>query len=175
MTQGKRRYTEQEKADIVDRLCMLVADGNTLTAACKEVGVSRLTVYAWRQQDASITKRLDIAWDQCLEVMADEVIEIIDKTHPGQIVTVEAGKNGKPTKTTTKISDMIEHRKLRAWGRLQLLSRISTRYGRRTVLAGDPKNPITNLNARTDYSDEQLLYLIEHGKLPDEPTEDPSP
>lgn len=103
------------------------SDGGTLRAFCRQPGKPHHdTVYDWFEQDPELEKRFDKARRRGGKQMLDEMIEIADTQHAGEIRIEESveldGKEGKGAdavkvkvpgkKTTTRTEDMLGHRKL---------------------------------------------------------------
>lgn len=109
-----------------------LATGGTLRAFCRlEGSPSHVTVHSWRAADKSFSERYqkarEIGWDE----LAEECLEIADTTEIGE--TEEegetGGENGGPW-SKVKREDMLGHRKLKVWTRLQLLAKwFPKKYG----------------------------------------------
>jgi hypothetical protein len=77
------------------------------------------------------------AKEEQLQILADEIQQIADEPQPGEVVTLKGEER------EVKISDMLDHRKLRIDSRKWLLSKLAPKkYGDRTVLAGDSDQPL---------------------------------
>ena len=85
--------------------------------------------------------------------MAEETLEIADNFHLGQTEVLD----DKGSRVT--IEDMLGHRKLRIETRLKLLACWDpSKYGNRTVVSGDDKNPLV-VEASFDVFGEVLKYM----------------
>lgn len=86
-----------------ESLVQWISDGRPLTAWCREHRVGRSTVYRWVASDPEFAEQLASARQIGKQAIEDQILEIVDN---------EGGEHG----------DVYE-RKLKAWGRLQLLER----------------------------------------------------
>lgn len=92
-----------DRNDLVPKICERLAAGETLTAICKDIGISRRVVSLWRQADEEIAKQLKQAREDFNETHLDACLEISDNT------------------STDKGAVMRD--KLRIWTRMQLIAR----------------------------------------------------
>lgn len=107
--------------EIADEICRRLAEGETLRAICRDMGLSIGTVLGWVDDNRDgFAERYARARARGLEVLADELIEIADSG-----------------------SDDPQRDRLRVDTRKWLLSRLRPdRYGDRVTLAGDDDAPI---------------------------------
>lgn len=124
--------------DYADEICEWIANGQTLRAYCRQRGKPNwVTIYGWKAKDEEFARRLTEARDLGEDAIAQECLAIADTPMIGKRV-----KDG-PGGTETTREDMLGHRKLQIWTRLQLLAKWNpTKYGDRTTLAGDRDNPL---------------------------------
>ena len=68
-----KRYTDEEKADLLRRIALKLAAGRTLPLACQECGVSFNTVRQWKYQEEDVALQLDQARAECVGSAIDNV------------------------------------------------------------------------------------------------------
>lgn len=120
---GKRRrgrpttYTQE----IADAICRRLAEGETLRAICRDMGLAIGTVLGWVRDDRDgFAERYARARDIGYEVMADELIDIADGG-----------------------SDDWQRDRLRVDARKWLLAKaLPKRFGDRVTLSGDAEAPL---------------------------------
>jgi hypothetical protein len=124
--------------EYADEICGWIANGKTLRAYCRRKGKPNwVTIYRWKEQDEEFAKRLAEARDLGEDAIAQECLAIADTPMFGK--RVKEGRDG----TEITREDMLGHRKLQIWTRLQLLAKWNpTKYGDRTTLVGDKDNPL---------------------------------
>lgn len=123
--QGRPTDYTLDKADLI---CEWYSNGKTLTACCRELGISRSTLYNWMAAHDDFFVRLTRARELFADSLADECLAIADNTEEGQIVEEGTNENGAFSKI--KRVDMIDHRKLKVDTRLKLLAKWApARYG----------------------------------------------
>jgi len=104
---------------IVDEICDRLSDGVPLSIICRDAHMpSRKTVYNWMEADPNISTRIAEARDDGEEILAAQCLEIADTPQIGEVTTAKG--NGK---VEVRREDMLGHRKLRVWTRMQLLAR----------------------------------------------------
>lgn len=110
-------YTQE----IADEICRRLAEGETLRAICRDMGLAIGTVLGWVRDDRDgFAERYARARDIGYEVMADELIDIADGG-----------------------SDDWQRDRLRVDARKWLLAKaLPKRYGDRVTLAGDETAPL---------------------------------
>ncbi len=125
---------------IASEICLQISIGSLgLRAICDadERFPDPATFYRWMLSHAELREIYTRAKDEQLQILADEIQQIADEPQPGEIVTLKGDER------EVKIADMLEHRKLRIESRKWLLAKLAPKkYGDRTVLAGDPENPL---------------------------------
>ena len=115
---GRPTTYTQEKAD---EICRRLAEGETLRAICRDMGLAIGTVLGWVRDDRDgFAERYARARDIGYEVMADELIDIADGG-----------------------SDDWQRDRLRVDARKWLLAKaLPKRFGDRMTLAGDAEAPL---------------------------------
>lgn len=115
------------RSQIAQEILDWVSDGKPLREFCRiEGNPPWRTVYHWRADQPEFAKQFDLAREIGYDAIAEDALAIADTPQIGQIV-----KEG-PKGTEITHSDMTDHRKLRVWTRLQLLSKWSKRYADKT-------------------------------------------
>jgi hypothetical protein len=132
------RPVMHQMAEYGDEICEWIANGKTLRAYCRQKGKPNwVTIYRWKAQDEKFARRLAEARDLGEDAIVQECFAIADTPMIGK--RVKEGPHG----TEITRQDMLGHRKLQIWTRLQLLAKWNpTKYGDRTTLAGDKDNPL---------------------------------
>lgn len=132
----KGKYTEALAAEICERM----SNGEPLRAICRDEHMpSWGAVYAWMVEREEFAQRIARARELGADAIAEEALRIADTPLEG--VETEEDADGKVK--STKRGDMLGHRKLQIETRLKLLAKWSPKkYGDRTVVAGDPENPL---------------------------------
>jgi len=176
MTSG-RAFTEEQRHDLVRRICELMSEGMFMSHACKAVGTSRWTINNWREQDKSITQMLDAAWELGIEALAADQVQIADTPNLVTTETVEKDAKGNVVKRTSTVQDNVHRDRLRVYAREKAISVIMSRLPKRKDQGNTPANGSSmSPDDRTEYTEAQLDYIIEHGELPpDQPTEETTP
>jgi hypothetical protein len=131
-------YTKQ----IAEELCTRLASGESLLQICKgEHMPSEACVRAWVIDDIhQFGRAYARARDLGLDTIADQVLEIADRTELGKITTTD--KDGKQSIVAM---DMVAHRRLRFDARRWYLSKLAPKkYGDKLDLMhrGDSTAPI---------------------------------
>lgn len=104
--------------DVVTLICERLSDGEPLAAICRDPAMPGLrTVYDWMEADPEVAARIARARDEGEEAIAAECMTIAD--------TPVAGERRKVTEGGVEVTteDMLGHRKLQIWTRLQLLAK----------------------------------------------------
>ncbi len=119
---ARRRFSDEERARIIDELIECVTAGGTLRSFCRrdEMPGYKL-VYDWLDSDPDFRTRFARARDRGAEVLSEEALAIADTPEKGVTVT----EDSEGTKTVTE--DMLGHRRLRVETRLKLLARWNPR------------------------------------------------
>ncbi len=143
---------EHDRAALVPLICEQLALGRTLTDICAELGISRDSVDAWRQDDDEINRRIARAREIGADAIAEQALKIADTPLEG-VEIEESETAGKKTKR----GDMLGHRKLQVETRLKLLAKwFPQKYGDRVALTdGDggaltKAAPVINLTLRNE-------------------------
>lgn len=144
------KYTPELAAEI----CMRLSDGEPLRKICRDEHMPEWrTIYDWLARDKELSAQVTRAREAGYQAMAEETLEIADNFHLGQTEVLD----DKGSRVT--IEDMLGHRKLRIETRLKLLACWDpSKYGNRTVVAGDDKNPLV-VETSFDVFGEVLKYM----------------
>lgn len=128
------RYVE-----ITDALLRWIEDGRPLQQFCRQEGnPSRSVLYRWLEQDEDFAALFARARDLGADAIAEEALKIADTPVMGETTTT-SDKDG----TTIRREDMVAHRKLQVWTRLQLLAKWNPKkYGDKLAIGGDGGAPI---------------------------------
>jgi hypothetical protein len=111
-----RKYTSRKA--LQKEICARLAEGETLRRICRDEGMpAPVTVYAWMEKDAAFAERIARARETGFDAIADDALEIADTQVEGETMTTEDGR------VKVVRGDMLGHRKLQVWARLQLLSK----------------------------------------------------
>lgn len=129
-------YSEEQKTEIVNRICEHISCGLSLRKALKEVKptVSSITFYEWIDNDKEKLKQYARACEERTEAMADEIIEISDYS-ANDTITTEKGD--------MPDNEWINRSKLRVDTRKWLMSKLQPKkYGDKLDLtSGGDKMP----------------------------------
>ncbi len=117
---------------LLDEICERIQSGETLTSICRSAHMpAPVNVYAWIKQDAGFAARMEEARRIGYDAIADDALRIADTQDVGR--ETEEDATGQVVKV--KRADMLGHRKLRVWTRLQLLAKWHpAKYGDRSAL-----------------------------------------
>lgn len=128
---GRPSTYSEAKADAI---CEWISDGKALLAYCRQPNTPKpQTVYAWMERNPDFADRFARARERGYDAIAQEALEIADTPREG-VETTEEGEGRDATKRTVT-KDMLGHRKLQVWTRLQLLARWDPkRYGEKVGL-----------------------------------------
>lgn len=151
------KYTPELAAEICERL----SNGEPLRQICRDEHMPAWQkIYEWMAKDANLSGAIAQARKIGYEAIAEEALIIADNPKYGLKET--AGKDGS---TVTK-EDMLGHRKLQIWTRLQLLAKWDPkRYGDKLHLAGDRENPVQiEAKVQAEQYFEELLVNLELSK-----------
>lgn len=122
---GRPTVYTLEKAD---QICDWYSNGKTLTQCCRELGISRATLYNWMVAHDDFFGRLTRARELFADSMADEALSIADTIQTGTVV--EEGYDAAGAFKKTKTEDAIQRSRLRVETRLKLLAKWSPeKYG----------------------------------------------
>lgn len=141
--------TPREKLDAIgiDALCEFVAGGESLAAFCKKHGLATSTTNDWLNDPKHPERSADYA--RAREARADLIFESLDEVSNQAV----AAKNPVTVQGLRLKADNIKWK----------LARMHKKYSDRTVLSGDPENPIlppTRLDLSA-LSDDELRTLAE--------------
>lgn len=137
---------------IVDTILKRIAEGETLSAICREDGMPHRSVfYDWMADDAELSRRFARAREVGFDAIADDALEIAD----------DGRRDYAPDKDGREVvdHDHIARSRLRVEARLKLLAKWAPKkYGDKLELAGDPERPLQHSVVerrivRADHSD----------------------
>lgn len=109
--------TKARETEILQRL----ANGETLTSICRDVGLKPSQVYGWTQSDEGFANRFARARDFGDMVLEDQAVDCSDGENIGE-ETVEVS-NEKGTSFTRKKGDNVARSRLQAETRLKIVAR----------------------------------------------------
>ena len=121
------------KETLVEVILDGISDGIPLRQLCRAHGLGVRTWYNWTQADAELAARFAQAREDGFDAIAEDVLQIADTPALG-VIEVEKPVlvDGKQVATVkeTRHEDMLGHRKLQIYARLQLLAKWDPkRYG----------------------------------------------
>lgn len=121
------------KKAVFDAILADVTAGKPVRQALKDRKHSAGSFYDLIAKDEKSAERYVRAKQAQCHAMADEILELADKSRPGKIIT-DSAKDG----TSTKTADMIERARLQVDSRKWLLSKLLPKtYGDKLELAGE--------------------------------------
>lgn len=117
-------------AELAEQIIRRIAKGEPLRAICRDEGMPDWSsVYDWMDARPELAARIAKARELGYDAIAEEALEIANTPVMGE--ETETGPQG----VKTKRADMLGHRKLQVWTRLQLLAKWAPKkYGERTEL-----------------------------------------
>jgi transcriptional regulator with XRE-family HTH domain len=127
---------------LIERICERLAEGITLTDICKTEGMpTPTTVRNWQREHEWVATKIALAREVGFDAIAEDALRIADTIEVGEETLERETPEGKTSEV--RKADMLQHRKLRVWTRLQLLAKWDpNRYGDRIQHANDPNNPL---------------------------------
>ena len=153
----KRGSISAYSAEIADKICARISEGEGLKTMCREDGMPGWrTVYDWIQKYPEFAAAMERARELGADAIAAECLEIADTPLEGEErIEKDDGR------IEIKRGDMLGHRKLQIDTRLKLLAKWHPKkYGERTTLAGDPDAPLTGRPLES-VSTEELRQAME--------------
>lgn len=125
MSGAPRKY---DRETVVPEICAHLAKGEPMEPLLRELGISRRTVNGWRKDDPEIAAQFDEARDEGYDVIARRT---------------RATARGKGEEAGGDSTGDVQRDKLIIDTDLKLLAKWDPRrYGEKTILAGDPDNPV---------------------------------
>jgi hypothetical protein len=113
---SKRSEITREIA--VEAIINGISCGQTMSDICRSPGMPcRQTIYNWIEEDAEFSARMEVARALGADAIAEDALHIADTPQLGE--RVEESEDG----IKTIKEDMLGHRKLQVWARLQLLAK----------------------------------------------------
>lgn len=138
---GRRtKYT----AEIARQICERLSEGETLKSICRDKSMPGwTTVYDWMGRHKEFAESIAHARELGFDAIAEEALQIANTPEIGE----ETEDDGEKIKT--KRADMLGHRKLQVWTRLQLLAKWSPgKYGDRRIVDMTVNEPLADRLAR---------------------------
>ena len=110
---------------LIAEICERLAEGETLASICSDPHMPEArTVRGWALADERISSAIASARVLGFDAIAEECLQIANTPQQGETIT------SKEWGEERKTGDMLEHRKLQIWTRLQLLAKWDPkRYG----------------------------------------------
>lgn len=138
--------------EIEARLVEALTNGVPMAEVCREEGMPHpSTVRDWMNEDAAFSLAIARAREDGFDAIALDALKIADRSNE-DFVENEDG-------SVTVDRELVARSKLRVETRLKLLAKWDPkRYGDRTILAGDPENPL--MKASDDQIDARLAELM---------------
>lgn len=133
LARGKGRPTKKTEP-IIAAICAGAALGKSSVEVCKEVGISKETMWAWMADDKDFSDRYAKAKRTCAQMYADEIIQIADDTDRDYTETLD-GKLVPDHELVARSRLRIDTRK---WIASKLIPKV---YGERVVHTGDEDSP----------------------------------
>lgn len=122
----KKNQEEKElQKEIENEIIRLISDNNySLRKACRQVNINASTFLGWTANDDKLKEIYQLATNERIESLFEEILEIADNTEIGE--TEKTNANGIEI---TK-ADMIAHRRLKIDSRKWYLSKVAPKkYG----------------------------------------------
>lgn len=113
-TVGRPSSYDEVKAE---ELLMRLAEGETLTAICRSMGMRPRTVYSWTESHPDFAERFKAAREFGDCVIEDEAIDLADERNPDEII--DESETGMRKRT----ADNVARSRLRVETRLKVVAR----------------------------------------------------
>lgn len=132
----RTKYT----AEIARQICERLSEGETLKSICRDEKMPGWrTVYDWMGRHEEFAASIARARELGFDAIAEEALQIANTPEMGE----ETEDDGEKIKT--KRADMLGHRKLQVWTRLQLLAKWSPgKYGDRRIVDMTVNEPLAD-------------------------------
>lgn len=119
MSETKKRGRPSKFSEkVATEICKRLSGGETLRSICRDDDMPHWnTVYDWMQADPTFFGRIARARELGHDAISEEALEIANTPVIGE--EIEESADGKKVKK----ADMLGHRKLQIWTRLQLLAK----------------------------------------------------
>lgn len=120
------RPVEGVPPDLADEVCEWLIAGRELADYCRQPGKpDRSTVWRWTQKDPEFLQRYERAREAWAEVKEEEALAIADGILEGEVVTETTTEKDGDVFRVRRVerADMVAHRRLQAWTRLQIIKR----------------------------------------------------
>ena len=113
--------------EIADKICAEIATTTkSLKTICLDGSLpTAKTIFKWIKENEQFRNQYARAKDDQLQGFEEDILEIADNTHPGEIVTIKGDGSQE-----IKYIDMLEHRKLQIESRKWLMGKLKPKkYG----------------------------------------------
>lgn len=136
----KTKYTAEVGAQICERL----SKGETMSSICSDKNMpQRTTIYSWLNLHKDFAEQVARARELGFDAIAEEALQIANTPEIGEETEYDGGK------IKVKRADMLGHRKLQVWTRLQLLTKwCPGKYGDRRTVDVTVNEPLADRLAR---------------------------
>jgi hypothetical protein len=131
----KRQPAKLRRAENIERICRLIAEGNSLRQVARELQIeSAGSITDWVREDAEFAVHYARAMELRCERMAEEILEIADDSSNDWMA-----REGR----TVPDHENVQRSRLRVDSRRWLLSKMMPkRYGDRVEITGDANAPL---------------------------------
>lgn len=151
-------YTQE----VGDAICERLADGESLRAICADDEMpNRATVFRWLGANEAFRDQYAHAREAQAEALADDIVSIADE----EVTMVRSDKHNSRDDdgggNTEVVFDAtaVNRNRLRVDARKWVAAKLAPKkYGDRTILAGDPENPL--MKASDEQIDARLDELL---------------
>jgi hypothetical protein len=132
------------RPEIATEICARLAEGEPLRQICRDLHMPAWrTVYDWIEKDPDFAARIARARELGFDAIAEEALEIANTP----VIGVEHEETADGYKV--KRADMLGHRKLQIYTRLQLLAKwCPQKYGEKTAVDLNVTGPLAERLAR---------------------------
>lgn len=79
LTNTREIIKMKESPELKDKICDTIANGSSVDAACKALGITKETLYCWVRKDTEFRAAFDRAKDERIEASLEEANRVIDE------------------------------------------------------------------------------------------------
>lgn len=119
------KYPMKRSEELEEKFLALVSSGKSISDAAKEIGVDRVTIYRWQDEDRNFATRCARAREAQADVMDDRIMEVVNKVEREEL---------KPDAARVILSGL-------QWRASKLAPK---KYGDKLELSGDPGAPLVH-------------------------------